>query len=98
MHPVTSTNVPMAFGVTSDPQKASFELDQKTLSMMRSCLPNELYYVYRAQTTTKALWDVIKKSVDGNPRILEQRKEMVKRQFVVFRSMNGEKIEELIPR
>ena len=69
----------MAFTVMSDAQKLAFELDQKTLSTLRSCLPNDMYYVYREITTAKELWDAIKKSVSGNPRILEQRTEMVKR-------------------
>ena len=98
VRPVTSTSAPMSFSVMSEPQKLAFELDQKTLSTLRSCLPQDLYYVFKGITSAKELWDAVKKSVVGNPRILEQRKEMVKKQFVVFRHFDDEKTDELISR
>ena len=68
VRPVTSTSAPMSFTVISDAQKLAFELDQKTLSTLRSCLPQDMYYVFKAITTAKELWDAVKKSVVGNPR------------------------------
>ena len=62
------------------------------------CLPLEILHTFKKYITAKELWESLENRYEGNVQIKKGRTELLKAQFMVFKYMKNESLEEIITR
>ena len=75
-----------------------YKAENKAHFAITMCLPMEILHTFRSYKTAKELWDALVRRYRGNDQVRENRKELLKTQFMFFKYMKNETLEELINR
>ncbi|KAI3814158.1 hypothetical protein L1987_18905 [Smallanthus sonchifolius] len=79
-------------------KKTLYDREKKALAALSMCLPLEIYHTFKKFKTSRDLWEGLAKRCEGSTYIKKSIRELLKKQFSVFKSIEGESINELMSR
>ena len=79
-------------------QKSKYESENRALACIKMSLPHKILHTFRRLPTAKDLWDALAKRCEGNAQVRKGKAELLKKQFIVFKHLKGESLDELITR
>ena len=85
--------VVIAYNRMSDAQKKEFEIENKAHSSINMSLPKELNHQLKSFNTARSLWTALEKRCEGSPQVKAGKKNLLKKQFTVFKALKGEDLE-----
>ncbi|KAI3786588.1 hypothetical protein L1987_40373 [Smallanthus sonchifolius] len=62
------------------------------------CLPLDIYHTFKKYKTSRDLWEGLAKRCEGSTDIKKSIRELLKKQFSVFKHFDGETVDELMSR
>ena len=92
-----SKRVPTFANMKEDDRKM-YEAEHKAHSAITMCLPMEILHTFKSYRTSKELWEALERRFQGNTQVRESRIELLKTQFMVFKYMKDENLDDLINR
>ena len=81
-----------------DNEKKMFEAEKRALAALKMSLPDRINHTFKKYTTSKHMWDALEKRYEGNADIKNNKVDLLKKQFAVFKHMKNESLEEIITR
>ena len=73
----------------NDDDKRMYEAENKALSAITMCLPQEILHTFKKYRTSRELWEALENRYEGNVEVRQNRTDMLKKQFVVFKHMKN---------
>ncbi|KAI3687171.1 hypothetical protein L1987_80864 [Smallanthus sonchifolius] len=92
------SNTPKPISALNDDEKKLHDREKKALTALSMCLPPDIYHTFKKFKTSRELWEGLAKRCEGSTDIKKSRKELLKKQFSVFKNFDGESMEELMSR
>ena len=78
--------------------KRMYEAENKALSAITMCLPQEILHTFKKYRTSRELWEALENIYEGNVEVRQNKTDLLKKQFFVFKHMNNELLEDIITR
>ena len=85
-----------SYSAMKDEDKKMFEAENKAYSAITMCLPLEILHTFKKYRTSKELWEALENRYEGNTQMKKGRAELLKAQFIVFKYMKNESLEDII--
>ncbi|KAI3754719.1 hypothetical protein L1987_54508 [Smallanthus sonchifolius] len=92
------SDTPKPISALNDDEKKLYDREKKALATLSMCLPLDIYHTFKKFKTSRELWEGLAKRCEGSTYIKKSRKELLKKQFSVFKHFEGESVDELMSR
>ncbi|KAI3733240.1 hypothetical protein L1987_64460 [Smallanthus sonchifolius] len=92
------SNIPKPISALNDDEKKLYDREKKALAALSMCLTLDIYHTFKKFKTSRVLWEGLAKRCEGSTDIKKSRKELLKKQFSVFKHFDGESVDELMSR
>ncbi|KAJ0796097.1 hypothetical protein HanPI659440_Chr04g0158231 [Helianthus annuus] len=79
-----------------DAEKQMYEAEKRALVAIKISLPDGIKHTFKRYTTSKEMWDALEKRYEGNADVKKNKVDLLKKQFVVFKCMGNESLEDII--
>ncbi|KAI3802412.1 hypothetical protein L1987_30544 [Smallanthus sonchifolius] len=91
-------NVPKPVSSLTIEEKQLFDREKKAMASISMSLPKEIYHSFKQFKSSKQLWDALQKKCEGGLDVKKSRKELLKKQFLVFKHFQNESLDDLATR
>ncbi|KAI3814329.1 hypothetical protein L1987_19080 [Smallanthus sonchifolius] len=91
-------NAPKPVSALSAEEKLLFDREKKAMASISMSLPKEIFHSFKQFKTSKQLWEGLQKRCEGSLDVKKSRKELLKKQFLVFKHFHNETLDELATR
>ena len=85
-----------SYSAMKEEDKRMYEAENKALSAITMCLPQEILHTFKKYRTSRELWEALESRYEGNVEVRKNRTDLLKKQFVVFKHMKNESLEDII--
>ena len=82
----------------TEDEKKKYAVEKKAFSELTQAITNDLLHQFGTCTTSKQLWDVLKRRHDGNEKTKSLRMDELRKEFENFSYIGNETLKELTPR
>ncbi|KAI3821526.1 hypothetical protein L1987_09094 [Smallanthus sonchifolius] len=93
-----SDNVPKPVSALTTEEKLLFDHEKKAMTSISMSLPKEIYHSFKQFKSFKQLWEALQKRCEGSLDVKKSRKELLKKQFLVFKHFQNENLDDLATR
>ncbi|KAI3742536.1 hypothetical protein L1987_60221 [Smallanthus sonchifolius] len=91
-------DVPKPVSALSTEEKLLFDREKKALASISMSLPKEIYHSFKQFMSSQQLWEALQKRCEGSLDVKKSRKELLKKQFLVFKHFQNESLDDLATR
>ncbi|KAI3808308.1 hypothetical protein L1987_24257 [Smallanthus sonchifolius] len=91
-------DVPKPVSALSTEQKLLFDREKKAMASISMSLPKEIYHSFKQFKSSQQLWEALQKRCEGSLDVKKSRKELLKKQFLVFKHFQNESLDDLATR
>ncbi|KAJ0443174.1 hypothetical protein HanIR_Chr16g0817871 [Helianthus annuus] len=82
----------------TDEQKKYYECEERAMSLITMSLPQSIRHTFSNKNSSKEMWDSLSERCEGNDLFKKRRRDRMKTQFVVFKAMKNESLDDLVNR
>ncbi|KAI3810707.1 hypothetical protein L1987_20329 [Smallanthus sonchifolius] len=75
-----------------------FDREKKAMASISMSLPKEIYHSFKQFKSSQQLWEALQKRCEGSLDVKKCRKELLKKQFLVFKHFQNESLDDLATR
>ncbi|KAI3762426.1 hypothetical protein L1987_52856 [Smallanthus sonchifolius] len=79
-------------------EKQVFDREKKAMASISMSLPKEIYHSFKQFKSSQQLWDALQKRCEVSLDVMKSRKELLKKQFLVFKNFQNESLDDLVTR
>ena len=87
-----------SFKEMSEEEKRMLEAENKACAAITMSLPQKILHTFSKNKPAKELWDLLTQRFMGSDDVKKNKKELLKKQFAVFKHFKYESLEEIITR
>ncbi|KAI3686998.1 hypothetical protein L1987_80688 [Smallanthus sonchifolius] len=91
-------DVPKPVSALTTKEKQLFDREKKAMASISMSLPTEIYHSFKQFKSSKKLWDALQKRCECSLDVKKSRKELLKKQFLVFKHFQNESLDDLATR
>ncbi|KAI3742551.1 hypothetical protein L1987_60236 [Smallanthus sonchifolius] len=91
-------NVPKPVSALTTEEKLLFDREKKAMASISMSLPKEIYHSFKQFKSSQQLWEALQKRFEGSLDVKKSRKELLKKQFLVFKHFQNESLDDLARR
>ncbi|KAI3825338.1 hypothetical protein L1987_06820 [Smallanthus sonchifolius] len=91
-------DVPKPVSALSTEEKLLFDREKKAMASISMSLPKEIYHSFKQFKSSQQLWEALQKRCEGSLDVKKSRKELLKKQFLVFKHFQNESLDDLATR
>ncbi|KAI3802322.1 hypothetical protein L1987_30452 [Smallanthus sonchifolius] len=101
-HPTSSwmgkDDVPKPVSALTTEEKLLFDREKKAMASISMSLSKEIYHGFKQFKSSQQLWEALQKRCEGSLDVKKSRKELLKKQFLVFKHFQNESLDDLATR
>ncbi|KAI3712295.1 hypothetical protein L1987_70846 [Smallanthus sonchifolius] len=79
-------------------EKQLVDREKKAMASIAMSFPKEIYHSFKQFKSSQQLWDALQKRCEGSLDVKKSRKELLKKQFLVFKNFQNESLDDLATR
>ncbi|KAI3813979.1 hypothetical protein L1987_18717 [Smallanthus sonchifolius] len=79
-------------------EKLLFDREKKAMASISMSLPKEIYHSFKQFKSSQQQWEALQKRCEGSLDVKKSRKELLKKQFLVFKHFQNESLDDLATR
>ncbi|KAI3744848.1 hypothetical protein L1987_57944 [Smallanthus sonchifolius] len=91
-------DVPKSVSALTTKENFLFDREKKAMANISMSLPKEIYHSFKQFKTSQQLWEALQKWCEGSLDVKKRRKELLKKQFLVFKHFQNESLDDLATR
>ncbi|KAI3821476.1 hypothetical protein L1987_09044 [Smallanthus sonchifolius] len=91
-------DVPKPVSALTTEEKLLFDREKKAMASILMSLPKEIYHSFKQFKSSQQLWEALQKRCEGSLDVKKSRKELLKKQFLVFKHFQNESLDDLATR
>ncbi|KAI3732741.1 hypothetical protein L1987_63949 [Smallanthus sonchifolius] len=91
-------DVPKPVSALTTEEKLLFDREKKAMTSISMSLPKEIYHSFKQFKSSQQLWEALQKRCEGSLDVKKSRKELLKKQFLVFKHFQNESLDDLATR
>ncbi|KAI3810956.1 hypothetical protein L1987_20645 [Smallanthus sonchifolius] len=91
-------DVPKPVSALTTEEKLMFDREKKAMASISMSLPKEIYHSFKQFKSSQQLWEALQKRCEGSLDVKKSRKELLKKQFLVFKHFQNESLDDLATR
>ncbi|KAI3819600.1 hypothetical protein L1987_13441 [Smallanthus sonchifolius] len=88
-------DVPKPVSALTTEEKLLFDREKKAMASISMSLPKEIYHSFKQFKSSQQLWEALQKRCEGSLDVKKSRKELLKKQFLVFKHFQNESLDDL---
>ncbi|KAI3825202.1 hypothetical protein L1987_06679 [Smallanthus sonchifolius] len=87
-------DVPKPVSALTTEEKLLFDREKKAMASISMSLPKEIYHSFKQFKSSQQLWEALQKRCEGSLDVKKSRKELLKKQFLVFKHFQNESLDD----
>ncbi|KAI3802078.1 hypothetical protein L1987_30203 [Smallanthus sonchifolius] len=91
-------DVPKLVSVLTTEEKLLFDREKKAMASISMSLLKEIYHSFKQFKSSQQPWEALQKRCEGSLDVKKSRKELLKKQFLVFKHFQNESLDDLATR
>ncbi|KAI3776002.1 hypothetical protein L1987_45762 [Smallanthus sonchifolius] len=91
-------NVPKLVSALTNEEKLLFDREKKAMASISMSLQKEIYHSFKQFKSSQQLLEALQKRCEGSLDVKKSRKELLKKQFLVFNHFQNESLDDLATR
>ncbi|KAI3775882.1 hypothetical protein L1987_45639 [Smallanthus sonchifolius] len=91
-------DVPKLVSALTTEEKLLFDREKKAMASISMSLPKEIYHSFKQFKSSQQLWEALQKRCEGSLDVKKSIKELLKKQFLVFKHFQNESFDDLATR
>ncbi|MFS7966226.1 hypothetical protein Hanom_Chr09g00771391 [Helianthus anomalus] len=76
--------------------KSEFAAEQRTIALIQSSIRNDMFALLQHDGSSKSVWEALQVKAEGGKQIKKNKIALLKKEFDLFDSLNGESVQQMI--
>ncbi|KAJ0851038.1 putative transcription factor interactor and regulator CCHC(Zn) family [Helianthus annuus] len=98
VRPRTNLGVIKAMSELSDKERDMYKAEKMMISLLQQAVKEDIFILLQHDNTSRSIWDALRVKFEGSEKMTRNKKALLKKEFDLFTSLQGEGTKKLIER